>query len=367
MTFVKKNAVFLIALSVALVTCIFVPPDGEYLTYFDIKTIGCLYATLAVVCALRNIRFFRILSSKIVSVFKTARSAILALVYITFIGSMLIANDMALITFLPLGYYVLKSTDNRRYMAFTFIMQNIAANLGGMLTPFGNPQNLYLYSYFNISTIEFMSIMLLPFLIAIFLITVCCLFVDKETLEIKNAEQTPLDKKKTVIYCILFCLSIAMVFGMVSVWGGVLVVTLGLVIMDRKAILQVDYGLLLTFCAFFVFSGNMARIPAVSSFLGGLIEKNTLLYGFVSCQFISNVPSAVLLSRFTQNYPALLVAVNIGGAGTLIASLASLITFREFIRHEQGMAKRYIKLFTVYNFGISLILLLVMHFVFRAA
>ncbi len=364
MTFVKKNAVLLIALAAAMITCFFVPPDAQYVGYFDFKTLSCLFATLAVVCALRNIRFFRILASKIVSVFRTTRSAILALVYITFIGSMLIANDMALITFLPLGYYVLKSTDNRRYMAFTFIMQNIAANLGGMITPFGNPQNLYLYSYYHIPTWEFMRIMFLPFVIAISLITVCCLFVEKDTLEIHNAEETKLHKPRTVMYCILFLLSVAMVFRGIPYTLGLLIVIIALLVLDRKALKQVDYGLLLTFCAFFVFAGNMARIPAVSSFLGSLIEKNTLLYGCLSCQFISNVPSAVLLSKFTQNYAQLLVAVNIGGAGTLVASLASLITFREFIRHEPGMAKRYIKLFTVYNFGISLVLLLIMHFVF---
>ena len=363
--FVKKNVVFLIAVAVALLTCFFVKPDAQYFGYFDFKTLSCLFATLAVVCALRNIRFFRILAAKIVAVFKTVRTAIIALVYITFIGSMLIANDMALITFLPLGYYVLKSTDNRRYMAFTFIMQNIAANLGGMLTPFGNPQNLYLYSYFNIPTGEFLRIMLLPFIVAILLITVCCLFVEKDALEIKNAEETKLNKLRTVIYSILFFISIAMVFSGIPYTVGVLIVFVSLLILDRKALLQVDYGLLLTFCAFFVFSGNMARIPAVNQFLGGLVEKNTLLYGFLSCQFISNVPSAVLLSKFTQNYQELLVAVNIGGAGTLISSLASLITFREFIRHEPGMAKRYIKLFTVYNFGISLVLLLLMHFVYH--
>ena len=362
---IKKNLVTIIAFFAAAITSIFVPPDKEYINYFDFKTLSCLFATLAVVCALRNIRFFRIIAAKIVSVFKNIRSAIIALVYITFIGSMLIANDMALITFLPLGYYVLKSTDNRDYMAFTFIMQNIAANLGGMLTPFGNPQNLYLYTYFNISNGEFVKIMFLPFVIAIALITICCMFVEKKPLLIKNCGEQPLDKRKTIIYCVLFAISIAMVFKTVPYYVGLIVVAIVLIIMDRDALSNVDYGLLLTFAFFFIFSGNMARIPAVYSFLGWLIDKNTLLYGFLSCQFISNVPSAILLSKFTQNYQELLVAVNIGGAGTLISSLASLITFKEFIKHERGMAMHYIKLFTVYNFGISLLLLGVMTIIFK--
>ncbi|MBR6824945.1 MAG: citrate transporter, partial [Oscillospiraceae bacterium] len=153
--FFKKNATMSIALIAALVTCFFVPPDAAYLDYFDLKTLTCLFCVLAVVCALKNIRFFYMLAHKIIRCFKTTRLAILALVYITFIGSMLIANDMALLTFLPLGYFVLSCTGTQKHMAFTFIMQNIAANLGGMLTPFGNPQNLYLYTKFEIPTKEF--------------------------------------------------------------------------------------------------------------------------------------------------------------------------------------------------------------------
>ena len=167
LSFVKKNAVMFIALLAAIITSVIVPPDAEYLSYFDLKTLSCLFCVLAVVCALKNIRFFYMLAHKVVELFKNARMSVLALVYITFIGSMLIANDMALLTFLPLGYIVLHSTGKEKYMAFTFIMQNITANLGGMLTPFGNPQNLYLYSKFNIPTGEFMAIMAIPFIISI--------------------------------------------------------------------------------------------------------------------------------------------------------------------------------------------------------
>ena len=160
--FMKKNAVMLIAMLAAIVTSFIVPPDEEYIGYFDFKTLTCLFCVLAVVCALKNIRFFYILARKVVILFKNARMSVLALVYITFIGSMLIANDMALLTFLPLGYLVLTATGKEKYMAFTFIMQNIAANLGGMLTPFGNPQNLFLYTRFEIPTLEFMGITISP-------------------------------------------------------------------------------------------------------------------------------------------------------------------------------------------------------------
>jgi Na+/H+ antiporter NhaD/arsenite permease-like protein len=189
-----------------------VPPDREYLDYFDVKTLTCLFCVLAVVCALKNINFFYVLAKKLIRVFRNARICILALVYITFIGSMLIANDMALLTFLPLGTYVLTTTGKGKHMAFTFIMQNIAANLGGMLTPFGNPQNLYLYTKFQIPTMEFMGIMAGPFVLAIALITLCCLiFVKPEPLLIEG-EKIELDPTKTIIYLILFLLSIIIVF-----------------------------------------------------------------------------------------------------------------------------------------------------------
>ena len=169
----KENVVLIIAILAAIITSFIIPPDAEYINYFDFKTLSCLFCVLAVVCALRNIRFFYTLAREIVYRFRTTRIAILALIYITFIGSMLIANDMALLTFLPLGYFILHTTNKEKYLAFTFIMQNISANLGGMLTPFGNPQNLYLYTKFNIPNLEFMGIMAPPFLLAIALITLC--------------------------------------------------------------------------------------------------------------------------------------------------------------------------------------------------
>ena len=356
--FVKKNIVMLIALLAAAVTAIFVPPDRQYLEYFDYKTLTCLFCTLAVVCALKNIRFFYMLAHKVVELFKNARMSVLALTYITFIGSMLIANDMALLTFLPLGFLVLSTTGKEKYMAFTFIMQNIAANLGGMLTPFGNPQNLYLYTKFNIPTGEFMGIMAIPFLVSILLITLCCfIFVKPEPLEITE-EKINLSPARTVIYLVLFALSIVIVFRVIPYWIGLIVIPAVLLIMDRRALKMVDYPLLLTFVFFFIFSGNMARIDAVQELFSGLLEKNTLLVSVISCQFISNVPSAILLSQFTDNYRELLLGVNIGGAGTLIASLASLITFREYIKHNPKRAGYYIGLFSAFNFGFLIILTL---------
>ncbi len=362
-TFVKHNVVLCVAILAAVATSCIVPPDGEYLSYFDWKTLTCLFCVLAVVCALRNVSFFTVLARKIVLLFKNTRASILALVYITFLGSMLIANDMALLTFLPLGFFVLSSAGKKKYMAFTFIMQNIAANLGGMLTPFGNPQNLYLYTKFNIPTGAFVATMLPPFCISIALITVCCLFVKKEKLELSD-EPIALPKARTIVYGLLFALSIVIVFRVIPYYVGLIVIPLALLFLDRKALAQVDYGLLLTFVAFFVFSGNMARIPAVRSLFEGLMEKQPLLVAALSCQVISNVPSAILLSQFTTAYAPLLVGVNIGGVGTLVSSLASLITFREYTKHNPGKAGKYVLLFSAFNFAFLAVLIIVEYLLF---
>jgi len=358
-SFVKKNIVMMIALIAAIITSIIVPIDSKYIGYFDFKTLTCLFCVLAVVCALKNIKFFYMLARKVVSVFKNAQLSILALVYITFIGSMLIANDMALLTFLPLGYLVLTSTHKEKYMAFTFIMQNIAANLGGMLTPFGNPQNLYLYSFFNIPNGEFVMIMLLPFLVSVALITICCfIFVKPEPLSLDD-EKLSLPIGRTIIYLVLFALSIVIVFRFIPYWIGLIIIPVALLFLDRKALLMVDYPLLLTFVFFFIFAGNMSRIQAVSEFFSYLLGKNTLLFSALSCQCISNVPSAILLSQFTTNYQDLLRGVNIGGTGTLIASLASLITFREYTKNNPGKTGKYILEFCLFNFSFLILLLII--------
>ena len=355
-TALKENVVLIIAIIAAAVTSVIIPPDKEYLEYFDFKTLACLFSVLAVVCALRNIRFFYTLAKAIVRKFKNTKIAILALVYITFIGSMLIANDMALLTFLPLGYFILHTTGKEKYLAFAFIMQNIAANLGGMLTPFGNPQNLYLYSKFNIPDGEFVSIMFPPFCVAILLITVCCLvFVKSEPMEIQEkAAELPIPR--VVMYLILFSLAILMVFRFMPYQIGLIVIIASLLILDRQALLQVDYGLLFTFVFFFIFAGNMGRIEAVREFFSSLLQINTLIFSAMSCQVISNVPSAILLSRFTENYRELLLGVNIGGAGTLIASLASLITFKEYSKQDPKHTLSYVLKFTAFNFAFLIIL-----------
>ncbi len=358
---IKKNIVMCIAALAALVTCCFVPPDAGYLDYLDMKTLSCLFLTLAVVCALRNIKFFTILARKIVKLTGNLRLLTLALVYITFVGSMLIANDMALITFLPLGYFALHTACREEYMAYVFILQNISANLGGMLTPFGNPQNLYLYSYFNIPTGEFTLIMLPPFLLAVAILTVCCLFVRADRLSITEDFPEKLPQGKTVLYLVLFAASLLIVFRVIPYLVGLVVIPLVLLFVDKGALRDVDYPLLLTFVFFFIFAGNLSRIPAVHTLMSGLLAKEPMLVSIASCQIISNVPSSILLSQFSGDYRALLLGVNIGGTGTIIASLASLITYSEYKTLYPRDSRRYMRLFTVMN----LIFLVIMTVVSR--
>lgn len=356
--FASKNIVLVIAAVLALISCFIVKPDSKYIEYFDFKTLTCLFCTLAVICALKNIRFFTITANKIVALTGNTRSLALTLVYITFIGSMFLANDMALITFLPLGYISLSATNNEKYMAPIFIIQNISANLGGMLTPFGNPQNLYIYTKFNIPTVEFMGIMVVPFVVSIILFTVCCLFIPKEDLKLINDTKEKIQPKKTAFYLILFALTILMVFRLIPYYICLPIIVIAILFTDKKALAKVDYPLLLTFVCFFLLAGNISRIEIVNHFFSSLLEKSTLLTSIFSCQVISNVPSAILLSEFTTNYKELLMGVNIGGVGTLISSLASLITFREYTSHVKGKTAQYIGLFTALNFGFLIVLTL---------
>ena len=354
--FASKNFVLVIAATLAIASCFIVKPDAQYLGYFDFKTLTCLFCTLAVICALKNIRFFTIVAQKIVTYTGNTRTLALALVYITFIGSMFLANDMALLTFLPLGYISLSATGKEKYMAPIFIIQNIAANLGGMLTPFGNPQNLYIYTKFNIPTGEFMGIMLLPFVLSIVLFTLGCFFIPKESLTLKNDDHSKIDPKKTTFYLVLFAMTILMVFRVIPYYICLPIIFISIITTDKNALTKVDYPLLLTFVCFFLLAGNVSRIEAVNVFFSSLLEKNTLLTSIFSCQVISNVPSAILLSEFTENYRELLLGVNIGGVGTLISSLASLITFREYTSHVKGKTLQYIGLFSALNFGFLIIL-----------
>ena len=347
------NAMLVISLLAAIVTAFFVPPDRDYLGYYDLKTLACLFCVLAVVGALRDLHIFSALSQRMVHTFSTVRGVCTALVVITMFGSMLLTNDTALLTFLPLGWFVLSSTGQEK--------QNCAANLCGMITPFGNPQNLYLFSYYDLSAKMFFSAMLPPFILSTVLILLCCLVFPKEQLSVPEAQVT-VDSRRAVIYGGLFCLAVAMVLRLVPYILGLAVIVLALWLLDRHALKTVGWGLLATFAAFFTFSGNLARMEAVRVLFARLLSHGTILISALTCQIISNVPAAILLSRFTQDARGLLVGVNVGGAGTLVASLASLITFREYTRHVPNGGKQFLFLFSGISFTFLTILLMAMSF-----
>ncbi len=350
--FIKNHAVLAIAVFLALASAFIVPPDSKYLTYVDLKTIANLFVMMLVIAGLKNMRFFVFLANKIITKLKSTRKIVFALVFITFISSIFLANDMALLTFLPLTLAVFKISGKSKYCAFTIIMQNVGANLGGMIMPFGNPQSLYLFSYFNISTVEFIGIMWLPFVISTILIVLLCLIVVKdEPLTIEREEKSAVRPLNLIFYSVFFLLALLAVMRVIDyklVAIGAIIVTLFL---DRKALLGVDYPLLFTFIAFFIFASNMSRIQVVSNFVQELTNKNVLLTGVISCQCFSNVPTAIFLSHFTLDYKSLLLAVNIGGAGTPIASLASLISLGHFSKAYPRARENYMLLFLAINFA----------------
>lgn len=373
--FIMQNATASIAAAAALVTMLFVPPDAEYASYFDLNTLACLFAFLAVIRALRNAGFFETIAKAVIQGFKTLRGLGCALIAVTLVCSMFATNDMALLMLLPLSTVALVRTGNERALPFTFVMQAIAANLGGMILPFGNPQNIFLSSRFHIGFLDFLTTMVLPFGVSIALIALCCAIGFKpialnEAPQEAEKEDLPATPAvgKTVLHLALFALSMGMVFHMVPALVGVVVVAAALFVADRKALAHVDWGLLATFALFFVFSGNMARIPEVQSFFSMLLDQSTLATSALASQIISNVPAAILLTPFVDGYQALLVGVNIGGAGTLIASLASLIAFNHFRAIKRGMkrpgikalsTKRYLALFSTLNFAFLAVLLAV--------
>lgn len=372
---IRQNATASIAATAALVTMLFVPPDAAYLGYFDLNTLACLFALLAVIRALRNAGFFETVAHAVVRRFKTLRGLGCALVGVTLVCSMFATNDMALLMLLPLSTVTLASTGNERALPFTFVMQAIAANLGGMILPFGNPQNIFLNSRFGIAFPDFLATMALPFAVSVILIALCCLAGFKATPlsssgvpDADASERAPLPRAKTALYLVLFALSLGMVFRVVPFVAGVVIVAAALLFADRRALAHVDWGLLATFALFFVFSGNMARIPEVQGFFSMLLGQSTLVTSALASQVISNVPAAILLAPFVDGYQSLLIGVNIGGAGTLIASLAGLIAFNHFRAIKRGMkrpgiqalsTKRYLALFSALNFAFLAVLLAV--------
>lgn len=304
---------------------------------------------MAVIAGLNAMGVFKIIAQKMLQKVNKSYQLYLVLVLLCFFSSMVITNDVALITFVPFTIVILKMAKQENKLIYVVVMETIAANLGSMLTPIGNPQNLYLFSSYNISLVEFVKTIIPYSALSLLLLLFGGIFAGKNDLMVQIKEENIVLKKLPLaIYCVLFVLALLSVFRVLPYQALFVIVVVALLIFDRKCYKNIDYSLLLTFVFLFVFIGNLGKIDVISSWLKSIVDGNEVVVGVLSSQVFSNVPACVLLSKFTTNAKALLVGVNLGGLGTLIASMASLISFK-FIQKEKVSNLKYLALFTVLN------------------
>lgn len=360
--FVKKEAVLCIALVLAGISALFVPPDMAYIEYIDFRTLAILFCLMSVMAGLKKAGVFAWVAQGLLKKVRSSRSLIIILMLLCFFFSMLITNDVALITFVPFTFIVLAllgEQQKRRLVLPVVAMQTVAANLGSMMTPIGNPQNLYLYGKAGISIGSFLALMF-PYTVFSLVLLVAWAFWQggKDTLYINEvslgAQAESQIKPKAVLLSILIYLSLFVIcllsVGHILPWQMVFAIVLVVVfMMDRQVLTQVDYALLFTFIGFFIFIGNVGRIPVFRDFLQEMLTSKEVYTSVIASQVISNVPAALLLSGFTENYTGLIVGTNLGGLGTLIASMASLISYKYIAKEEEGHKGEYLKLFTVSN------------------
>ena len=367
--FAKKETVLFAAVLLAFGSMVCVPPDMQYLSYIDYRVLALLFCLMTVMEGFKSTGFFAAVAGKLLEKVKTFRQLYLVLVFLCFFTSMWITNDVALLTFVPFTVLVLRMTGLEQEMIPVIVLQTIAANLGSMTTPVGNPQNLYLYSISGMGIGAFLQIMGPLTLISAGLIFLICLIhkdfpirqgmLGKEIVGVRKAGENQ-------VLAVLFFISLLSVFRILS-WQLLLLIVLASCIgikafcKEKYLPLEADFGLLLTFVAFFIFIGNMGRICVVREVLSQVLNGRELLISFLCSQMISNVPAAILLSGFTQEYRGLLQGVNIGGLGTLIASLASLISYKFFAAESEqtpaaGTRGRYMLTFTIWNAGMALVL-----------
>lgn len=352
--FIKKDPILIISGILAVISCFIVPPDATYLSYINFRVLAILMSLMLVVAVLLRIGTFDFLTDHLLKKLTTSRSICLLLTILSFFMAMFLTNDVTLVTLVPFSIAVLKSFDDRRTLMFSLILMTVAANLGSMLTPIGNPQNLYLYTNYHMELLPFIKLMLpySAFSLALTAAAVILLCKNKKS-EYKNIAEVPTpDAKKLTICVMLFAVCVLAVAGIINWLLMFAAVCAVIAILDRKAFKYVDYALLLTFVFFFVLIGNIGRVQAVYDALSKVVSISPVLTAVAASQVISNVPAAMLLSAFTDNGEALVVGTNLGGLGTLIASMASLITYKFYsaTSHEQkNTGISYLPAFTVVN------------------
>lgn len=371
--FLKSEVVLVVAVLLAIGSMFLVPPDAGYIDYIDFRTLSILFSLMAVMAGFQEMGVFREIAEKLLSKVSKIRQLVLILVLLCFFFSMLITNDVALITFVPFSFIVLGllgEESEQKLLIPVVVLQTIAANLGSMLTPIGNPQNLYLYGKSGMSLDAFLWLLLPYSASSLLLLIVCCIYLGQKSEGNASAQameqfrtmtgQTHLQGGRLDIlrYLILFGLSLLTVARVLPYVITLCVVIVVLFLFDRKLFSKIDYSLLITFVGFFIFIGNMGRIPAFCTFLQGIIEGNEVLTAVVSSQVISNVPAALLLSGFTTDYEALILGTNLGGLGTLIASMASLISYKYIVKENRCKKGAYFSSFTIANILFLVILML---------
>lgn len=344
----KKEAVAVIAFAAALISCFFVPVTN-YVSYIDTELIGVMFGFMTVVAGFSENNVFKVFSVRIARLAKDTRRLGSSLVFVVFFTSMFITNDVALIAFVPFTLMLYEKIDCSP--VYVVVLQTVAANLGSALTPFGNPQNLYLFSASQMSSGDFFKITLPVAAISILLLFIAVMLIKKEPVFTEDSDSDIRLKNKNylILYAALFVLCVLSVFGIVdtiSVFASVCVVA---AIIEPNIFLKVDYGLLVTFACFFIFVGNVKRIPEVTQYIGNIISGHEFESAVICSQVISNVPSAVMLSAFTDDYKALILGTDIGGLGTLVASLASLISYKYYSCSFNAEPKKFIGCFTVVN------------------
>ena len=348
--FLKKETVLCVAAVCAVATMFLVPPDSAYPGYIDLRVLCLLLCLMAVVAGFQSCGAFRWLAFQLLRRGGGGRTLGVILVLLPFFSSMLVTNDVALLTFVPFTLLLLEQVGCVSAVIPMLVLQTIAANLGSMATPVGNPQNLFLYAAYGLTAGEFFSATLPLTAASLVCLTAAALPVLPKALpELKLERETLQQPRKLAVYGVLFALCLLTVFRILPYGVMTVIVLASIAVMEPKLLRGLDIALLATFVCFFIVSGNLGRVETVRGFLQALLERSTLLTAVGTSQVISNVPAAVLLSGFTDQWRPLLEGVNIGGLGTPIASLASLITLKLYLRWPGARAGRFLAVFSLAN------------------
>ncbi len=354
--FIKKEVVLVVSAILALLSMCLVPPSIAYIQYIDVRVLAILFCLMTVMAGLQKNGVFGWVASVLLQKTKNVRQLCLVLVFLCFFFSMCITNDVALLTFVPFSVLVLQMCQQEQFLIPVIVLQTIAANLGSMLTPIGNPQNIYLYTLGGFSLHAFMGCVFPYWILAGVGIFIWCCFITRkqEKIDLGQAlEERPSseknNKKKIVPYMVMFLLSMLVVLRVLPYYWVLVLVFGSTLLMEPAVLKRVDYSLLLTFTFFFVFTGNMGHLEVIKQWLQSMVEGRSIWLGILVSQVISNVPAALLLSGFTENYHQLLLGVDLGGLGTLIASMASLISYKIYVQTHAEQKGRYFLYFTVAN------------------